>query len=36
MLTTAFCRSVSDRLQDAALADLVSERMMTVMPKSAQ
>jgi Fe-S cluster assembly protein SufD len=35
MLTTAFCRSVSDRLEDAALAELISERMMAVMPKSA-
>jgi Fe-S cluster assembly protein SufD len=36
MLTTAFCRSVSDRLEDSALADWISERMMAVMPKSAQ
>jgi len=34
MLTTAFCRSVSDRLPDAALAEVISERMMDVMPKA--
>jgi len=32
MLTTAFCRSVSDRLPDGALAEVISERMMDVMP----
>lgn len=35
MLTTAFCRSVSDRLDDSELAELISERMMAIMPKSA-
>jgi Fe-S cluster assembly protein SufD len=34
MLTTAFCRSVSDRLDDPALAEVISERMMAIMPKS--
>lgn len=34
MLTTAFCRSVSDKLDDQALADVISERMMAVMPKA--
>jgi len=34
MLTTAFCRSVSDRLPDAALAEVISERMMDVMPQA--
>jgi len=32
MLTTAFCRSVSDKLPDATLAEVISERMMDVMP----
>jgi len=32
MLTTAFCRSVSDKLPDAALAEVISGRMMDVMP----
>lgn len=34
MLTTAFCRSVSDKLPDAALAEVISERMMDVMPQT--
>jgi Fe-S cluster assembly protein SufD len=34
MLTTAFCRSVSDKLPDATLAEVISERMMDVMPHS--
>ena len=34
MLTTAFCRSVSDKLADPALGELISERMMEVMPKA--
>ena len=32
MLTTAFCRSVSDRLSDPVLGELISQRMMDVMP----
>ena len=32
MLTTAFCRSVSDRLSDPDLRELISQRMMDVMP----
>lgn len=32
LLTTAFCRSVSDRLSDPALGELISQRMMDVMP----
>ena len=34
MLTTAFCRSVSDKLADPVLGELISERMMDVMPKA--
>jgi len=34
MLTSAFCRTVSDRLPDAALAGVISERMMDVMPQA--
>lgn len=34
LLTTAFCRSVSDKLPDTALADVISERMMDVMPQA--
>jgi len=34
MLTTAFCRSVSDRLSDAALGEAISARMMDVMPQA--
>jgi len=34
MLTTAFCRSVSDRLTDAVLAEVISQRMMDVMPQA--
>lgn len=34
MLTTAFCRSVSDRLPDAALGEAISARMMDVMPQA--
>jgi len=33
MLTTAFCRSVSDKLSDRELADTISQRMMDVMPQ---
>ncbi len=32
LLTTAFCRSVSDRLTDPNLGELISQRMMDVMP----
>ena len=32
LLTTAFCRSVSDRLRDPVLGELISQRMMDVMP----
>jgi Fe-S cluster assembly protein SufD len=34
MLTTAFCRSVSDKLNDPVLGELISERMMDVMPQA--
>lgn len=34
MLTTAFCRSVSDKLPDEALGEVISARMMDVMPKA--
>jgi Fe-S cluster assembly protein SufD len=34
MLTTAFCRSVSDKLADPALGELISQRMMSVMPEA--
>lgn len=33
MLTTAFCRSVSDKLSDPELGEVISERMMAVMPQ---
>jgi len=32
LLTMAFCRSVSDRLADPVLGELISQRMMDVMP----
>ena len=34
ILTTAFCRSVSDRLDDRELAEAISGRMMDVMPQA--
>ena len=34
LLTTAFCRSVSDKLSDPALGELISQRMMDVMPEA--
>lgn len=34
ILTTAFCRSVSDKLTDSALGEVISERMMAVMPQA--
>lgn len=34
LLTTAFCRSVSDRLPVAALGEAIAARMMDVMPKA--
>jgi Fe-S cluster assembly protein SufD len=34
LLTTAFCRSVSDKLADPVLGELISQRMMDVMPKA--
>lgn len=34
LLTTAFCRSVSDKLSDPALGELISQRMMDVMPQA--
>ena len=33
ILTTAFCRSVSDKLADRELAEVISQRMMDVMPQ---
>jgi len=33
MLTTAFCRAVSDKLLDRELAEAISQRMMDVMPQ---
>lgn len=33
ILTTAFCRSVSDKLADRELAEAISQRMMDVMPQ---
>jgi Fe-S cluster assembly protein SufD len=33
VLTTAFCRSVSDKLDDPVLGELISQRMMAVMPQ---
>ena len=35
LLTSAFCRSVSDRLPDQELAEVISQRMMDVMPQAA-
>ena len=32
LLTTAFCRSVSDKLADPVLGEVISQRMMDVMP----
>jgi len=32
LLTTAFCRSVSDKLSDPVLGEVISQRMMDVMP----
>jgi len=34
LLTTAFCRSVSGKLADPELGELISQRMMDVMPKA--
>ena len=34
LLTTSFCRSVSDRLSDPVLRELISQRMMDVMPQA--
>jgi len=34
LLTTAFCRSVSDKLPDPLLAEVISQRMMDVMPQA--
>ena len=34
LLTTAFCRSVSDKLTDPVLGGLISQRMMDVMPQA--
>jgi Fe-S cluster assembly protein SufD len=34
ILTTAFCRSVSDKLPDRELAEAISQRMMDVMPQT--
>ena len=34
LLTTAFCRSVSGKLADPKLGELISQRMMDVMPKA--
>ncbi len=34
LLTTAFCRSVSDKLADQVLGELISKRMMDVMPQA--
>jgi len=34
LLTTAFCQSVSDKLNDPALSAVISERMMDVMPQA--
>ena len=34
ILTTAFCRSVSDKLADAKLGEVIAERMMAVMPEA--
>jgi len=34
LLTTAFCRSVSDKLADPVLGEVISQRMMDVMPQA--
>ena len=34
ILTTAFCQSVSDKLEDRKLSEVISERMMEVMPQA--
>ncbi len=34
LLTTAFCKSVSDRLADPVLGEVISQRMMDVMPQA--
>ena len=34
LLTTAFCRSVSDKLSDSALGESIAQRMMSVMPQA--
>ena len=34
MLTTAFCRSVSDKLPDRELAEAITQRMLDVMPQA--
>ncbi len=34
LLTTAFCRSVSDKLADQVLGEVISQRMMDVMPQA--
>jgi Fe-S cluster assembly protein SufD len=34
LLTTAFCRSVSDKLTDPVLSEHISQRMMDVMPEA--
>ncbi len=34
LLTTAFCRSVSDKLPDSALGEVIAQRMMDVMPQA--
>ena len=34
LLTTAFCRSVSGKLADQVLGELISQRMMDVMPQA--
>lgn len=34
LMTTAFCRSVSDKLTDTRLAEAIAQRMMDVMPQA--
>ena len=34
LLTTAFCKSVSDKLADPVLGEVISQRMMDVMPQA--
>lgn len=34
LLTTAFCNSVSDKLNDSVLSEVISQRMMDVMPQA--